>query len=158
MAWQNDLTIILRALINDLDSSTYTDERLEQILVVSAHLMRTELDFIHVYNIDVEAVTISPDPVDSQDYAFTNLTTLKAACLILAAEVKLAAAQSFRVQDAGAVIDVQGVYKAKKELLDLLIRDLAKARTDYVSGNLSSFKAILSPITQESNNTDIILG
>ncbi len=158
MAWQNDMVIVLRALINDLDGSDYTSEKLEQILVVSAHLIRNEIDFINLYTVDVEAISITPDPLDSQDYGFINLTCLKAACLILAAEVKIAAAQSFRVQDAGAVVDVKGVFEAKKVLYDQLYNDFIRAKTNYVSGNLNAFAAILTPITQDSNDTQIILG
>ncbi len=158
MAWQNDLGIILRTIINDLDGTDYTNSKIEQILVVAAKLIKLEIDFAYIYAIDVEEVTISPDPVAADDNAFITLVSLKAACLILGAELKLAAAQSFRVQDASAVVDIKGVFEAKKALYDQLCKDYAKAKTDYIAGNLSSFAAILSPYTQDSISTHISLG
>ena len=47
MAWQNEMTLIVRHLINDLDSSDYTfvDSRLEEAVLVSAQLSLLEIDF-----------------------------------------------------------------------------------------------------------------
>ena len=47
MAWQNEMTLIVRHLVNDLDSSdyTFTDSRLEESILVSAQLSFLEVDF-----------------------------------------------------------------------------------------------------------------
>ena len=47
MAWQNEMSIIVRHLINDLDSSSYTftDSRVEESILVAAQLVLIEIDF-----------------------------------------------------------------------------------------------------------------
>ena len=69
MAWQNEMSIIVRHLINDLDSSSYTftDSRVEESILVAAQLVLIEIDFDKSYTIDVDASSISPDPTTSGD-------------------------------------------------------------------------------------------
>ena len=44
MSWQIELPIIVRTLINDLDvTPTYTDDRLQQTLVVAAQYVNREM-------------------------------------------------------------------------------------------------------------------
>ena len=54
MAWQNEMTVIVRHLVNDLNSSDYTfeDNRLEEAILVSAKLSALEIDFENSYTID----------------------------------------------------------------------------------------------------------
>lgn len=157
MSLQGDAVIILRSLINDLGPTyTYDDGRLEQLLVVSAHFVNKEVELEYTYTIDVEAVSITPDP--TVDQAFLNLICLKAACLVLGAETKTLAAQSFRIEDGSAVIDVKDAYTATKALYDKFCADYAKAKTDYTAGNLNAVKAILTPTTVHYNPTGLIFG
>ena len=69
MPWQNEMTLIVRHLVNDLDSSnyTFTDDRLEESVLVSAQLASLEIDFESTYTIDVDSLTLSPDPTTSSD-------------------------------------------------------------------------------------------
>lgn len=63
MAWQDQMSTIVRYVVNDVDSSNYTfsDERVETSILVAAQLVSNEIDFIQTYTIDVEGGTISPD-------------------------------------------------------------------------------------------------
>ena len=102
MAWQNEMVRILRHIINDLDSSSYsfTDDRLEESILVSAQLVSTEIDFDKDYTIDVDALVLSPDPTASvKDDAFINLVVLKSACIILGSEVRSNALNSIALKD-----------------------------------------------------------
>ena len=45
MAWTTDLLLFVRTLIGDLDSSKYTDSRLEQIIAVGAYNVNDASDF-----------------------------------------------------------------------------------------------------------------
>ena len=47
MPWQNEMSIIVRHLVNDVDSSSYTfiDDRKEETILVSAQLLLHEVDF-----------------------------------------------------------------------------------------------------------------
>ena len=64
MAWQNEMVRIVRHLINDLDSSnyTFTDDRMEESILVSAQLLLKEVDFDNTYTIDTDALDMSPAP------------------------------------------------------------------------------------------------
>ena len=92
MAWTTDLVLMFRSLIGDLDSSSFTDDRLQQILVVAAYNVQNDGDFSTTYTIDVSAKTISPDPYTTGDVDFSTLTIYKAACILLGSEEKTEAA------------------------------------------------------------------
>ena len=87
MAWQNEMTLIVRHLVNDLDSSdyTFTDSRLEESILVSAQLSFLEVDFEQTYTIDVDSVTLSPDPTTSSDKddSFINIVSLRTARMLI---------------------------------------------------------------------------
>ena len=61
MPWQNEMKVIVRHLVNDLDTSdyTFTDSRLEEAILVSAQLASLEIDFDNTYAIDVDSVSLS---------------------------------------------------------------------------------------------------
>ena len=51
MAWQSEMVRIVRHLINDLDSTNYsfTDDRLEELILVASQLVLTTLDFTNLF-------------------------------------------------------------------------------------------------------------
>lgn len=158
MPWQNDMVLILRGLVNDMTAPyTYSNSRMEELLVISAQLLKKDID-LSAYTISVDGVSISPDPVDNDAHGVVNLTCLKAACLILGAEVKLNAARAVSVEDASASIDFRGTFEATKSIYDQYCKDLAKAIVDYKTGELSNIRAVITPTTVESNPTGIIFG
>ena len=67
MSWQGSMTTIVRHLINDIDSTSYTfsTDRVETTILVAAQLLIMNVDFNNDYDINVEAVTLSPDPTDT---------------------------------------------------------------------------------------------
>lgn len=156
--WQDKSTIIVRSLINDLDSTDYTyeDNRLMQLFVTAAHLIKKEVEFNTTYTIDVVGIEITPDP--SSDDAFINLVSLKTACMVLAGEVKTYAANGIKIVDAGASIDMSQAFDNHKKLYDQLCKDYERAKMAYVLGNVNTIKAILTPYTQEINSPNIVFG
>ncbi|NDC96029.1 hypothetical protein EBZ38_15530, partial [bacterium] len=61
MAWQEQLTTIVRTLINDLDSPyEYSDSRIEQILTVAGKYVQFDVNLDYSYTIDVINQSISP--------------------------------------------------------------------------------------------------
>ena len=73
---------MLRVVIFDLETTpTYSDSRLEEMLIASAHLVTQDIDFSTSYSIDILGQSITPDPTDSTDKEFVNFVVLKAACL-----------------------------------------------------------------------------
>ena len=119
--WSSSLVTMLRTFINDIDSSnyTYTDSRLQQLLVIAAMYVKQEIDFDTTYTVDVAQVTISPDPVDTGDDAFSNFVVLKAACL-----------------------SDQGMYRSRALAAGLKAR-IGPAALDTV-GHLAGFKELLT--------------
>ena len=47
MAWQNEMTIIIRHIIDDLDPTAYqfSDDRIEEAILVAAQLIHNEMEF-----------------------------------------------------------------------------------------------------------------
>jgi hypothetical protein len=160
MSWQNEITRIVRAIINDLDATTYCSSRLEEMIVIAAQLTKNEVELDVTYTTNIGTVTISPDPTNSgsRDDNFINLVALKTACLILNGEVKLAAGGNIRVTDAGASVDLSGQYEATKELAGNICKAYIDAKAAYRMGNLAGIKAILTPYTSSYVNGGIYFG
>lgn len=156
MSWYNEMTLIVRHLINDLSTSpTYDDDRIEETIIVAAQLLIESIDFDNSYTIDIDEHAITPDPTlaGAKDDGFINLVCLKAATIFLKGEVKSYAGKSYRIVDGPSTIDVTGVYKATKETLDQYEKDLGMAIAQYKIGNSVAGKAILTPYTVEQINS-----
>lgn len=83
MSWQNELTIMVRTLINDnMTPYQFSDERIQQTILVAGKYVQFDVVLDHPYVIDVVNGTINPDPTIDSDEIFIILTSLKAACLV----------------------------------------------------------------------------
>jgi len=94
MSWQNTSLIMLRTLLNDANCSTekYTDDRLMDLLLTSAFIIRIDVNFSTSYTINIPSQTISPNPEDQTDGdEFISFMVLKAACLTDEANFRTAA-------------------------------------------------------------------
>lgn len=149
MAWQNEIVRVVRFLIDDIDCSTYTDDRLEETVIVAAQLSQLEIDYDTTYSIDVDELTISPDPTSPRDDSFINLVSMKAACIILSAEAKAATGQAVKVTDGPSTIDMTLVYKAKQERAKDVCDAYKQAVLQYQAGTRSVGEAIIGPYTQD---------
>jgi len=105
MNWVEDLVIMLRAEIGDLDATSYSDSRLRQVLVYAAYNVRQSARFPNSYTVDVTSLTISPDPVTNNDYDFSILTVYKAACIILTGEAKEKGGKGVMIKDGPSTFD-----------------------------------------------------
>ncbi len=153
MAWQDTMVTMLRVVIDDMGSNpTYSDSRLEEILVVSAKLTKKDVDFTNDYTIGVTDSTISPDPVSSSDNAFVNLVTLKAACLVANSEFKTEANNAISVRDGSAAIDKRGVAAAKKDWRDSICNDYERAEREFKLGNSNAGASIIGPYNLHSHD------
>jgi hypothetical protein len=110
MAWTTEIPLIVRTLINDLsDQPVYTDERLQQIIVVAAKYVQIDVSFDNEYKINITDLTITPDPVDIQDEIFSGLLGLKAACLVDHSTLRTkAATEGIRAALGPSMISVNG--------------------------------------------------
>ena len=146
MAWQDTMIIMLRVVIDDMGSNpTYSDSRLEEVIVVAANLTKQDVDFDSDYTIGVTDLSISPDPTTSPDNAFINLVTLKSACLLANSEYKTCTNNAISVRDGSAAIDKRGVAAAKKEGRDSICKDYNHAEREYKLGNSNAGASIIGP-------------
>ena len=156
MAWQNEMSIILRHLVNDLDSSSYTfsDDRIEETILVAAQLVLHEMDFESTYSVDVDSSSLSPDPTNSsnKDDAFISLVCLKSAYILLGSEIKTHALNEISLKDGPSSLDLRGIVQG----LNILFADITKrydeAKVQYQLGGSVAGQAVLGPYSPGSDN------
>lgn len=160
MAWQDTALPMLRVIISDIDtnSPTYSDDRLEEILVVCAMYVQQEMDFSTTYTISVPTRTISPDPVTNNDSTFLNFIVLKAACVTDWSTYRTEALRNGLEAKLGpAELKVKGErLTGFKELITqgpCAAYEQLKMEYEF-SGDGSSVRAVLSPFV--GNNYDPI--
>lgn len=150
MTWQTEMVPLVRSLINDLNSVLYTNGNIEDFIVYAAHFVNKEVSFSNTYSIDLALKTISPDPTTpTREDGFINLVSIKAAIFILLGELKVASSNAVKVTDGPSSIDYTSVYKAKKELLDWMIKNYEQMKMSLILGDLNAGEAIMTPFTQE---------
>ncbi len=117
--WQEESVTLVRAFVDDIDATRYTDERLETLVAVAAFQVRLEVDLPAEYEVDVANATIDPDPSDedTRDENFVNLISLKAACIIDRGAASRVSGQAIRIKDGTSEIDLRAVPAAKLALL-----------------------------------------
>ena len=156
MAWQNELVPLLRNIINDVDEDnyTYTDARLEELLVVSAQLVIVDIvNLPTTYTVDVTQYSISPDPTSTRDDAFINFVVLKAACLTDQGLYRSKAlAAGIRARCGPASIDTMKHIDGFRDLITFgPCKAYETLKKDYMFGN-PNIAAVLSPFV--SNDFD----
>lgn len=148
MAWNTELPTLLRTLIGDLDATSYTTDRLKQILVVAAFQVLQELTFEQTYVADFSAITLAPDPtVDPKDESLSNLMCLKAAAIMDRNSAMLAVRRAVSLRDGSSAIDLRGQAEGWLKLLDKgwgAVYDQAKL--EYQLGQVPvAGRAIMTP-------------
>lgn len=156
MAWQNEISTIVRYIINDLDSSKYkySDERIETGITVAAQLVVLDIDFATNYTINIPNRSISPDPTASspKDNVFINLIALKTACIILGSEVKSEGANAISIKDGPSSIDLRGVASTISFLYEDICKKYENILQEYRENDvISAGQAILGPYSPGSD-------
>ena len=155
MPWQNEMKVIIRHLVNDLDSSSYTftDSRLEEAVLVSAQLASLEIDFENTYTIDVDSVSLSPDPTTtgSKDDSFINLVSLKTAHMLLGSELKTDSLNAISLRDGPSALDLRGIVAGLKILFDDINKRYDEAIMQYKLNGVVG-QAILGPYSPGSDS------
>jgi len=149
------MSTIVRHLISDVDSSAYTfsAQRIETTLVVSAQLMIMNVDFANTYDINVEAITLSPDPTDTdtKDNPFITLTCLRAACIIIGSEIRKESGNAISIKDGPSAIDLRGVTQTLIVLYKDLCEKYEHSLLEYRAGNGIVGQSILGPYSPGSD-------
>lgn len=150
MGWQNEMTSMVRTLINDsIEPYQISDERILQVILIAGRYVQYDIVLDHQYNVDVVTSTITPDPTDDNDEIFIMLTTLKASCLIDHGSLRMKAAmEGIRASLGPASLDVSGQTAAWQRVLE---HGPCKLYDDLVEhwdvANASAIAAILGPFS-----------
>jgi hypothetical protein len=160
MAWQTELPIIIRHLIDDLNETpTYNDNRLVELILVCAQLLQQEVSFEQIFIVDVDEYTISPDPTNrnanTRDDGFISLVCLKCASILTRSEFRISAGQGIAIKDGASSIDLKGVAQSKKQVADFYQNTFEEAKLCYVAGSRTAGEIIVTPFKLNSYNTII---
>ena len=150
MSWQNTIPIMVRYLINDVDSASYkySDSRIEKTVLICAQLVNADTTFDNNYNININSDSLSPDPTlsDPIDYFFINLVALRSACFILGSEIKTEAGNAISIKDGPSAIDMRGVAATLHTLYQDYCKQYSDLLYDYDEGKTNNAgQAILGP-------------
>lgn len=154
MSWRNEIPLIVRYLIDDINSSSYkySDERIETSILISAQLILMETSFNNEYTINIVNNQLSPDPTSPRDDAFITLTALKTACIIVGSEIKTESANSISIKDGPSSIDLRGVSSTLVVLYKDLCEKYDKLLGDYKEDKVvTAGQAILGPYSPASD-------
>lgn len=150
MAWQDQIPLVVRVWINDLsETPTYSDDRLEQLIVIAAQYTLHEMNFNQNYIINISDRVITPDPttLESPDHDFIGFVALKSACMLDQSTFRTkAATEGIRASLGSANLTVQGSLAGYQAILDegpcAIYQSL---RLQYEFGNANGIRAMLSP-------------
>jgi len=157
MYWEVEIPIIVRNLINDLDSNpTYSDDRINQLATVAARYVLSEVNLVNSYNIDIVNGTITPDPSDpaTRDTDFVGFVALKSACLLDQSTFRTKAVNEGLSAALGpARLSVGGNLSGYKTILDTgPCAAYQQLVMENNIGNITTVRAVLSPFV--GNNFD----
>lgn len=158
MVWEYEVIEGTRIILGDLDSPfTYADERLERIAIVSAVQVINEMDFDNTYVVDVSKCSITPDPADltvvnPKDNIFMALVSLKAACLIVNADLKkYATLGGLMVKDGPSSLDTKMLFTNQLALAKRFAEDYNYLKFNYKSIRAGeNMQVILTSTTNRS--------
>lgn len=148
MSWQDDLTLMVRTLVNDLDEPyTFSDNRIQQIITVSGKYVQFDVNLDNEYTIDVVAQSISPDPISVNDDIFISLVCLKAACIIDQGTLRTKAAlEGIRAALGPANLSVGGSLAGWQTIIDKGACAMYDELTSHWDvQNATAVRAVLSP-------------
>lgn len=162
MAWQNEMTIIIRHIIDDLDPTAYqfSDDRIEEAILVAAQLIHNEMEFNVDYTIEVDNRTLSPDPTltpvspSNKDDDFIALCCLRTGILFTASQLKTYSLKAIAIRDGASSLDMRGVIVGLKALHDDLVKKYEDVKLDYQTSKLGLGKVILSPYSPGSDSAN----
>lgn len=162
MAWQNELVLILRHIIGDVDSTNYefSDARLEETILVAAQLIHNEMEFNGEYTIEVDNGILTPDPTltpvttSNKDDDFIALCCLRAGLLITSSQMRTYSMKSISIRDGSSAIDMRGVVAGLKLVYEELSKKYEDVKLAYQTGKLGLGKVILSPYSPGADSAN----
>lgn len=120
MSWDVDMVTMVRVLMKDgTVPYKYADEYLKQVIICAGFQVRQDIVLPYDYVFDLSALTITPDPMTSDDAVAIALLPLKAACILSQGEYIAATGRAIRVRDGDSQIDTSAGFKGFRDILEL---------------------------------------
>ena len=149
--WNTEMVRIVRRMLVDYTQPyKYSDEDLQELILVGAQLMRSDLpDLVNGYTIDVDDGLLSPDPTEEpRDDSFVNLACLRSVCIVDKGEARKAA------EEAGLQVSDMGGFQLRKDGTSVqaklaLLKEggwcyaYDDAKYDYLLGNVLTAGAVI---------------
>lgn len=132
--WYEEMTILLRHVIDDLDDPPkYTDDRLAQLLLLAGKNVNGENQFTMDYVADIVNITLTPDPTVSatRSDAFVNLTILKSACMLASSGLLKLSKENLSVKEGPYSFDGRGKLAGRKVAVDTWCKAYMDAQWEY---------------------------
>lgn len=148
MSWQRHLTNIVRVLINDMDAPfEYSDERMQQVIVVAAKYVQFDVNLDHIYQVNIITPAITPDPTIDDDEIFLSLVGLKAACIFDQGTFRTKAAlEGIDTKLGPASLSFGGTIAGYRDIIEHGACGLYDELTSHWDvRNATAFAAVLSP-------------
>jgi len=161
MSWDTMMPLLLRNVVGDTGTTPkYTDDALNALILTAAQFLTFRLDLSQSYTIDIENTALRPDPTATatRDDAFINLITLKAACMLLTAEVRKAGQQAISIRDGTSAIDLRKNLKDLQSLAQTYCKELESAIYEYSSSKVIPGQAVLNPFKLLTPGFDCLYG
>jgi len=146
MAWDTDMVVMLRSVIGDeVETYTYTDIKLIDLLIVAAVKVVMSMDFDRTYTVDVSDRSITPDPVSVSDLDFQILVVLQAVVILAVGEYRKKIEYSVSIKDGPSSIQTTDMAaRARQWMMDAL-QAYNDAVLAYKMGNGLSGAGIVGP-------------
>jgi hypothetical protein len=129
-----------------MDAVSYADDRLEETVLVSAQLILNYVDFDNTFTVDVDGLSLAPDPTEgTKDNSFINIVCTKAACVILSSELRTHSLNSISISDGPSRIDMTGIVKNLQVAQQDMCAKSEDAIMQHKAGNSIAGQAILGP-------------
>lgn len=158
MAWQNEMVVVLRHIIDDLDPTNYrfSDSRLEETLLASTYILQADVEFLNSYQVNVDEGSLIPDPTTStpKDDDFIALCTVQAGIILYRSMIKTYSFQSISIRDGASSLDTRGIVQGLKIVYEDLVKRLDHMILMYKTGKYGFGKSILGPYSPGSDTAN----
>lgn len=157
--WECAIVGMLRYVIgDDVTPYVYSDDKLKRLILYSGFILDKDISYGQNYVFDLTQLTITPDPLVSADFAFINLSILKAAVILVRNELKAASAQAVIFKDGQSSFDGKELWRSKEATFKAFNEDFMHAWEQYQFGDTAPGNAILGPYSSDKINFGTNIG
>lgn len=150
MAWDDEIPIIVRALLQDksadLNSQEYSDDNIVEMSRVMALTLSLTRKWTNVYRINLDNEILSPDPtmIEFRDDVFVMAAAYKTVVAFINAEIRTGLGQVIRIKDGDSELGFSRDSNTINTMLSAFEKDLEDLLLRYDRGQYSGMAVISS--------------